>query len=170
MVTHPELIIEQVHIRQQELRNQGDDLDSEITKKHRQLAAVEQNRMTYTRQLGREKITEAVYDALMAECDESEADYKEQLDYLLTLRDDARKVQTAIAHAERLLANIRQRLPEINQTPEELASLPEDRQRAIMLERQTIIRSLVDKVIVYADGNITIQGLIKVSDFETVSL
>lgn len=36
-----------------------------------------------------------------------------------------------------------------------------------MLERQEIIKSLVDKVIVYADGNITIEGLIVVSDFVT---
>jgi hypothetical protein len=56
-------------------------------------------------------------------------------------------------------------LPEINQTPEELTSLPEDRQRWVMSERQRVIRSLVDRAIVYSDGNITIKGLIAVSDF-----
>jgi chromosome segregation ATPase len=169
MVAHPELITEQVHNRQQELKNQGDNLDSEIAQKRRQIATIEQDRMTYTRQLGRGKITESVYDALMAECDENEADYKEQLDHLLTLRDDQRKVRTAIAYAERLLANIRQKLPEINQTPEELAALPEDKRRAIMLERQTVIRSLCDKVIVYADGNITIKGLIEVEYITSIT-
>jgi hypothetical protein len=165
MVTHPELIIEQVLNRQQELKEQGDNLDSEIAQKRRQIAAVEQDRMTYTRQLGRGKITEAVYDVLIAETNESEADYQEQLAYLLTLRDDQRKVRTATAYAEKLLADIRQKLPEINQTPEELTSLPEDRQRWVMSERQRVIRSLVDRAIVYSDGNITIKGLIAVSDF-----
>lgn len=169
MVTHPELIIEQVHNRQQELKNQGDNLDSEIAQKRRQITAIEQDRMTYTRQLGREKITESVYDALIAEADESEADYKEQLDYLLTMRDDQRKVKNAIAYAEKMLANIRQKLPEINQTPEELAVLPEARQRWVMLERQKVIRSLVDKVIVYADGNVTIKGLIAVEQITFVT-
>lgn len=169
MVAHPELIIEQVHNRQQELKNQGDNLDSEIAQKRRQLAAIEQDRMTYTRQLGRKKITEAVYDALMAECDENEADTQEDLNHLLTLRDDQRKVKTAIAYAEKLLADIRHKLPEINQTPEELAALPEDRQRWVMLERQKVIRSLCDKVIIFADGGITIKGLIEVSNFDVVS-
>lgn len=169
MVTHPELIIEQVQNRQAELRAQDDNLDSEITRKHRQIATIEQDRMTYTRQLGRGKIKESVYDSLMTECDENEADLKEQLDYLLTLRDDQKKVKTAIERVERLLANISQRLPEINQSPKELASLPEARQRAIMLERQTIIKSLCEKVIVYANGDITIQGLIEVSNFDIAS-
>lgn len=170
IVAHPELIIEQVHNRQQELKNQGDNLDSEIAQKRRQLAAIEQDKMTYTRQLSREMISESVYDALIAEAKETEADYREQLDHLIALRDDAKKVSTAITYAERLLSNIRQRLPEINQTPEELTALPEDRQRAIMLERQSIIRSLCDKVIVYADGNITIKGLIEVSNFDAVTI
>lgn len=169
IIAHPELIIEQVHNRQQELKDQGDSLNSEITQKRRKIAAVEQDRMAYTRQLGRGKITEAVYDALIAEADENEAELKEQLDDLLTLRDDQRKVKTAIAYAERLLTNVRERLPEFNQTPEELAALPEDRQRWVMLERQSIIRGLVDKVIVFADGNIEIKGLIKISSFDTVT-
>lgn len=165
MITHPELIIEQVHNRQRELKEQGDNLDSEIAQKRRQIAAIEQDRMTYTRQLGRGKITESVYDALIAEIEETEADYKEQLNHLLTLRDDKRKVRTSIAYAEKLLANIQQELPEINQTPEELVALPEAKQREIMLKRRDRIKSLCDKVIIYADGNITIKGLIAVSDF-----
>lgn len=166
MIAHPELIIEQVRNRQQELKNQGDSLDSEIVQKRRQIAAIEQDRMTYTRQLGRGKITESVYDALMSEADETEAELKEDLARLLTLRDDQKKVDSAIAYAERLLANIRERLPEINQTPEELAKLPEEQRRAIMLERQKYVRSLCDKVIVFADGNIEILGLIEVSQFD----
>jgi hypothetical protein len=85
------------------------------------------------------------------------------------MRDDQKKVKTAIERTEKLLANIRERLPEINQTPEELASLPEARQRAILLERQDIIKSLCEKVIVYASGDITIQGLIEVSDFDVAN-
>jgi hypothetical protein len=84
----------------------------------------------------------------------------------LTVRDDAKKIKNSIAYAEMVLSGIRERLPEINQSPEELASLPKSKQRKIMLERQEIIRGLCDKVIIYADGEITINGLIEVSDFE----
>jgi hypothetical protein len=38
-----------------------------------------------------------------------------------------------------------------------------------MLERQEIIRGLCEKVIVYADGNITIQGLIEVKEITIVT-
>lgn len=169
MVTHPELIIRQVKNRQIELKNQGNNLDSDIATKRRQIDAIDQDRMTYTRQLGRGKIKEAVYDSLMAECDENEADLREQLDNLLTLRDEQKEVRNAIAYAEKLLSDIRRRLPEINQSPEELAALPEARQREILLERQRIIRSLVDKAIVHADGNITIQGLIEVKNITSVT-
>lgn len=165
MVTHPELIIEQVHNRQRELKEQGDTLNSDIAKKRQQLAMIEQDKMTYTRQLGRGKITETVYDVLMAECDENEADLQDQLTHLLALRDDQKKVNSAIAYTEEMLTNIRRRLPEINQKPEELASLPEEKQREIMLERQDIIKGLVDKAIIFADGSIKIMGLIEVSDF-----
>lgn len=148
---------------------QGDNLDGEIAKKRQQIAAIEQDKMTYTRQLARERISEEVYDSLIAEANESEVDLKEQLDHLLILRDDQKRTQRTIAYAERLLTNIRERLPEINQSPEELTKLPEEQRRAIMLERQEIIKGLCDKVIVYASGDITIKGLIEVSQFDVAN-
>ena len=166
MVTHPELIIQQVRSKQRELQEQGDNLDSEIAKQRRQIKLIEQDRLTYTRQLSRGKISEDIYDSLIAECDEYEAEAEEELKYLLTVRDDAKKIKNTTAYAERILSDIRERLPEINQSPEALASLPESKQRKIMLERQKIIRGLCDTVIIYADGEITINGLIEVSDFE----
>lgn len=54
--------------------------------------------------------------------------------------------------------------------PEEIIGLPESEQRRIMSECQEIIRAFCDKVIVYADGNIMINGLIEVSTFDVVSV
>jgi hypothetical protein len=85
------------------------------------------------------------------------------------LRDDQKKTQDAIDRVERLLADIRERLPEINQTPEELRALPKDEQKQIMLERQKIIRGLCSKVTVYADGEIIADGMIEVSNFDVVN-
>lgn len=169
VVTHPELITEQVRNRQAELQEQGDNLDGEIAKKRKQLTMIEEDKMTYTRQLGRKKISEAVYDALITEAEEIEADLKEELNQLLILRDDQKKTQDAIDRVERLLADIRERLPEINQTPEELRALPKDKQKQIMLERQKIIRGLCSKVTVYADGEIVADGMIEVSNFDVVN-
>jgi hypothetical protein len=38
-----------------------------------------------------------------------------------------------------------------------------------MVERQKVIRSLVDKVVIYADGNVTVKGLIEVEQFDPVN-
>jgi hypothetical protein len=52
-------------------------------------------------------------------------------------------------------------LPEINQTPDELGAMSEKQKRFIMAKRQKILRTLGDKIIVYADGSIILGELIE---------
>jgi hypothetical protein len=54
------------------------------------------------------------------------------------------------------------RLPEINQSPDELGAMSEKQQRFIMAERQKILQALCDKITVFTDGRIILGGLIEV--------
>jgi hypothetical protein len=166
-ITNPDRIIEQVKNRQAQLQAEGDNLDGQIAKKQAQVEVIDQDRMTYTRQLSRSKIKEDVYDSLMAECDQSEQVLRSDLEELLTLRDNARAVRAGIDYTKRLLADIEQRLPEIDLRPDELDKLPQEQQRAILEERQTVIRALCDKIYVSADYSIKIDGLIEVGEYFT---
>lgn len=117
--------------------------------------------MQYTRQLARGKITEAIYDALIEELEDTEKELREQLDDLITMRDDAQKVDNSIEYVKRLLERIQERLPKINQSEEELLAMSEEEKDIILQERQRIVRALCDKVHIFADGDIEIEGIIE---------
>lgn len=173
LVQSPELIAEQVKARQADLILQGDSFDGEIAKLTRRLQGIEDERMAYTRQLGRGKIKESAFDALMAEADEMEGEAKEELARLKTLRDNAKSIQAGLDYAYNLMASIRVKLPQINQTPEELKALPEDRQKWVLTERLKVIRALCEKVTIHHTGRIVIEGLLdggEVSEFELTSI
>ncbi|MFQ5613944.1 MAG: hypothetical protein ACE5H9_17620, partial [Anaerolineae bacterium] len=164
VITHPDLIIEQVRNRQAELIAQGDSLDGDIARVDRRLAQIKRERLAYTRQLGRGKVSEAEYDVLIAECNEAREAQEEKRAHLRQLRDEAEKVQTGIAYAERLLASFRDRLPQIDQNPAELKAMSDRQQRAILKERQAMVRALCDRVVICANGEITIDGLVDVGE------
>ena len=50
----------------------------------------------------------------------------------------------------------------INKTSDELWAMSEKQQHFIMAERQKILRALCDKITVYTDGRIILEGLIEV--------
>lgn len=160
VIEHPELVLRQVQSRQAELKAQGEDLDGDIARLRRRLAELEQERLNTTRQLNRGKIEESHYDVLIAEIEGEENEAKDELSRLLELRDDAQKVKAGMEYAERFLINLQARLPEIDQTPEELKFMPESRRLAILAERQKIIGSLCSRVMIYADGRVDIDGMI----------
>ncbi len=54
------------------------------------------------------------------------------------------------------------RLPEINQTPDELGAMSEKQQRFIIAECQKILRTLRVKIMIFVDGSIILEGLIEV--------
>ena len=81
-----------------------------------------------------------------------------EIERLKELRDNAQKVQAGLDYVEEFLTALRERLIDIDQTPEELKALPEDQQRDILTARQEIIRAMCVEVRVYADGHIEIDG------------
>ena len=159
-ITHPELIFKQVENRQSELKNQGDNLDSEINKLKRQLAQTEQEKLNYARQVARGKITEAIFDTLISESEETEESLQAELGHLTDLRDNALKIQDSINYAQTLIESFQARIPKINQTRDQLKAMSEDDREAIMRKRQKIVRALCDKIWIYANGKIDIEGLI----------
>lgn len=164
VILHPELITEQVEAKSRRLQRQGDDIDSEISLKRGRLEAIAQERMKYARQQARGKITEELFDVLIAECDDLENELQTELDHLLFLRDEQAAVQAGNDYVLDLIKNFQERLPEINQSPDELAAMNENQQHTIMAERQKILRALCDMITVYTDGRIILEGLIEVKD------
>lgn len=172
MIENPDLIFEQVYNRQTELQAQGDSLDSDINKARGRLKAIEQEKLAYSKQQARGQITEAMYDTLITECEENKKEEQEELERLLQLREDGQSLRNAMSYAENLITNLQERLPEIDITQEELEQLPEEKQEEILKERQQAIRALCDKIYIYANGEIDIDGLIdpiKASHFTSVT-
>jgi len=67
---------------------------------------------------------------------------------LQELRDNAAEVRTGLDYVTELLTLFQARLSEIDQTPEELRTLPKEEHNRILKGRQTIIRALCEKVTV----------------------
>lgn len=161
-------VINQIYARQAELQAQGDDLDSEIERRRRRLAELDREELNYARQQARGQISEQTFDILMAEVKGARNEVEEDLAQLVELRDDAAKVQAGVDYAKAFLSTLEQKIPEIDQTPEELNALSKDKRDKILKARREIIRALCDKVIIHPDGQIKVEGLINgtVSQFD----
>lgn len=169
IIANPELIMQQVHNRQITLQQQGNDLDSDINKMQANLARIDSEKMAYSRQQAKGQITEEMFDALIAESNEAQATIQEDLQSAIELRDNSRKVQNAMSYAQQLLSNIQAKMPEIDFTQEEFKTFDKDRQDWILTERKKIIEAVCEKIIIFADGRIEIEGLIdgdEVSGFD----
>ena len=99
MICQPELIFEQIRNKRTELQAQGDNIDSDINRTQRRLAEIDQERLAYSRQQARGKISESEYDLLVGECDEMAADQQEKLSHLMALRDEKERVDSSIGFA-----------------------------------------------------------------------
>jgi len=163
-IKRPDLIREGVLARQTELQAQGDSVEGDIAHAHRRLAEIDQERAFYQRQAARGKITEAEFDARMEETEEAHQYWRAELARLQELRDNQDKIQAGLDYATEPLTTLQAKLAEIDQTPEELRDLPEEKRNEILKIRRNIIRSLVDKVVVYADGQVEIHGLLDGSE------
>jgi chromosome segregation ATPase len=136
----------------------------DIAHARQRLAEVNQERAFYQRQAARGKITEQEFDARMAESEESARYWQAEIKRLTELRDDAEKVEAGLSYITDLLGALQERLPDIDQAPEELNALPKERQREILQERQEIVRALVKEVRVWHDGRIKIIGALDGSE------
>ena len=163
-IKRPDLIREAVLARQAELQAQGDSVEGDIAHAHRRLAEIDQERAFYQRQAARGRITEVEFDARMEETEEARCYWESELERLRELRDNAAEVQAGLDYATRLLTAIQEKLPGIDIPYIELRKLPEQKRSEILRLRQEIIRALVDKVEVFASGEVKIWGLLDGSE------
>ena len=163
-IKRPDLIREEVLAHQVKLQAQGDSVDGDIAHARRRLTGVDNERAFYQRQAARGKMTEAEFDQRMGETKETRQYWEDELARLRELRDNAVKVQVGLDYATELLTTLQEVLPGIDQTPQELKALPKDEREEILTARQTIIRALCDKIWVYANGQVIIEGLLDGSE------
>jgi DNA invertase Pin-like site-specific DNA recombinase len=163
-IERPDLITSYILDRQAELQAQGDSVGSEIAHARRRLAEIGQERAFYQRQAARGKMTEAEFDARMEETEEAHQHWEAELERFQELRDNTERVRAGLDYATQLLTALQGRLAEIDIPPGELKALPEEKRKEILKARQEIIRALCDKVVVYADRRIVIEGALDGSE------
>jgi DNA invertase Pin-like site-specific DNA recombinase len=163
-IKQPNLIREQVLLRQEKLQAQGDSVEGDIAHARRRLAEVDSERAFYQRQAARSKMTEAEFDARMDETEETHQYWQSELERLKELRDNTTQVQAGLDYATELLTTLQAKLPEIDIPPRELKALPVERINEIMKIRQGIVRALVDEVLIYANRQVKIEGLLDGSE------
>jgi hypothetical protein len=172
-IKRPDLIIEQVTARQQELIEQGESVDSDINRVRAKMAEIDQERAFYQRQAARGTITEKEFDIRMAETLEAWHSWKAEAERLQELRDNAAKVRGGIDYTIELLKTFARTLADVDVPPVEFDKLPQAQQEAILKARQKIVRALCDKITVYSTGRIVIDGLLDgsaLSHFELAGL
>jgi DNA invertase Pin-like site-specific DNA recombinase len=163
-IKRPDTIKMQILARQQQLQAQGESFDGDIAYARRKLIEVDQARAFYQRQAARGKISEREFDARMEETEVDREYWRGELARLQELRDNAERVQSGLDYVTELLASFQARLSQIDQTPEELRARSREERDRILEERQTIIRALCEKVIVWSDWNVEIRGVLDGSE------
>jgi hypothetical protein len=169
-IKRPETIRLQILARQKQLQEQDACIEGDIAHAARKLAEVEASRAFFQRQAARGKLTEREFDARMEETEADLEYWSEELVRLRDLRDNAATVQAGLDYATELLASMRLRLSEIDQTSQELRQLPPERRNWVLRERQVIIRALCEKVIVWADKSVRIEGVLDGSEAQRFEL
>jgi len=163
-IKQPDLIRAQVASHIDALRAEGESINGEISHVRLKLVEIDQERAFYQRQGARGMISEAEFDARMEETEEARQHWREELDRLVELRDNADKVQSGLDYATQFLTALQAELPDIDQPLEELLAMPEDERNAILKTRQKIIRALCDKVEIWSDGRIKLYGVLDGSE------
>jgi len=165
-INRPQFVINQIVKKMNELQEQGEDVDGDIARARLRLADIMEERATYQRAYGRKKMSENEFDARMDETLEALQYYEAELSRLIETRDEVDKIAAGVAYIRELLAAIQEKLPEIDIHPDELKKLPQEEQTKIMKARQEIVRALVDRVWIFADGLIVVEGVIQGSELQ----
>ena len=159
-IKNPNYIQEQILRRQAELQDQGETLDGQIAQLRIRLNEVADERAAYQRMLARNRITDDEFDNRMDETKEAVEFLQSELAQFIELRDDRQKVDAGIKYAQELFRAINEDLSEIDLPPEEFEPLSSDQKRYVMEMRQKVIRALVDKVIIFSDGRVVLEGIL----------
>jgi chromosome segregation ATPase len=163
-INRPDFITDYILDRQAELQAQGDDVDGNIAHARQKSTEINQERAFYQRQAARGKMTEAEFDARMEETKETLNYWESEIIRLHDLRDNVAKVQAGIEYVNQLLASIQTVLPEVDIPPNELKAMSMEKREEVMKVRQEIVRSLVEKVTVWASGQVKIEGALDGSE------
>jgi uncharacterized protein YukE len=163
-IRRPEIIREQVMSRQAALRAQGDSLDGDINRIRTRLDELGGERAAYQRMFARKKISEDEFDRQMDETEEASRILQDDLEQLKTLRDDRGKIDASLLYARQLFDAFRNKLAEIDQSPEELETMSEDDRFWVLERRQEIIRAMVDRAVLYSDGTVMLEGVLDGSE------
>lgn len=159
-IKQPDLIRAQVAGHVEALRAEGESVGGEIAHVRLKLSEVDQERAFYQRQAARAKISEAEFDARMEETEEAREHWREELDRLTELRDNAAKVQAGLDYATQFLTSLQAELPDIDHTLDELKAMSQDDRNDILKARQKIIRALCEKIEVSSDRQIKLYGVL----------
>lgn len=100
----------------------------------------------------------------MDETEKAQRYWQDELEQLRELRDNSAQVQAGLDYAIEFLTMLRGRLSEVDQTLEELKAIPQDERSGILKVRQDIVRALCDKVYLYADHRVKIEGALDGSE------
>jgi hypothetical protein len=100
----------------------------------------------------------------MDETEETRRYWQSELAQLQELRYNQAKVQAGLDYATELLTTLQETLPEIDLPPKELGKLSEEERNEILEKQRHIIRALVDKVELWANGQVKIWGLLDGSE------
>ncbi len=160
----PDLIREFIDERRAALQAEATNTESDIERIHKQLERIEQERLAYCRQNARGVLTEAEFDELMNETEKFQRNLAQELKRLETLRDGNTQVEEWQEYMVNLFAQVREELETIDCDRKTLYGLPKDEHIRILKRRREIIRALVDRVIVYADGRVEIIGALDGSE------
>ena len=169
-IKNPENIQDQILWKQAELLADGDNVDGSIARLNDRLAEIEEERAAYQRMFARKRITEVEFDKRMDETEVIQEAIKDELSNLIDLRDSQDKVNAGLKYARDLLEALQDVLPKIDQSREEVKAMDLEARRWVQEQRRKIIHALVDKVLVYADGRVVLEGVLdgsEVSLFES---
>jgi site-specific DNA recombinase len=160
----PDLVRRQIEARINDLHENAERIDDEISSVHKRLGDIERERAFYQKQAARGKITEIEFDQRMDETVETIQFWNDELVRLKTIRDDASTVKASLDYADALFNKINERLEYLDQSREVLAKMTEEERNSILKERREIIRALVDKVYVNAERQVEVQGVLDGSE------
>jgi hypothetical protein len=79
-------------------------------------------------------------------------------------------VHAGLDYATELLTKLQERLPHIDQSLDELKAMPRQTREKILKERQEIVRTLCEKVQVWADGRVKLIGVLDGSEVSQFGL
>jgi DNA repair exonuclease SbcCD ATPase subunit len=158
------LVREFIDERRAALQAEVTNAERDIERIHKQLERIEQERLAHCRQNARGVVTEAEFDQLMNETEKLRRNLTQELRRLETLRDGNTQVEEWQEYMADLFAQVREELDTIDCDRKTLYGLPKNEHIRILKRRREIIRALVDRVVVHANGRVEIIGALDGSE------